>query len=318
MLDRLLSRTGPEAPPDLEVPPDLGAPSDLEVPSPVIDEPTQKLKVILPSVPQRVAARAVIVYEQTPRRPWRLWAFTAVLVALTIGVVLGQAEAFQPVSRGGNAQAAVVPLDVPTPVGPAAVAPVAPITAPLGAAKALVFEVTGEASSVHIASADLGDQLYSIVPIGVSVPPSITGSSRGPRLALARTGVEVRLSAKVFWTVRVAATSSDQTIDMRAGGLAAIELTGASMRTELTLPRPRATGKVTVSASMRSLRVSTVGAVPVRLRLDGGAQTVVLEGKTNRTVKPRTTLTPAGWKTAKIRYDVRAAIAVGSVFADHI
>jgi len=284
MLDRLLSRTGPEAPPDLEVPPDLGAPSDLgvpsdlEVPSPVIDEPTQKLKVILPSVPQRVAARAVIVYEQTPRRPWRLWAFTAVLVALTIGVVLGQAEAFQPVSRGGNAQAAVVPLDVPTPVGPAAVAPVAPITAPLGAAKALVFEVTGEASSVHIASADLGDQLYSIVPIGVSVPPSITGSSRGPRLALAlaRTGVEVRLSAKVSWTVRVAATSSDQTIDMRAGGLAAIELTGASMRTELTLPRPRATGKVTVSASMRSLRVSTVGAVPVRLRLDGGAQTVVL------------------------------------------
>jgi len=303
MLDRLLSRTGPEVPPDLVVPP------------PVIDEPTQKLKVILPSVPQRVAARAVIVYEQTPRRPWRLWAFTAVLVALTIGVVLGQAEAFQPVSRGGSAQAAVVPPNVPTPVGPA---PVAPITAPLGAVKALVFEVTGEASSVHITSADLGDQLYSVVPIGVSVPPPITASPRGPRLVLSKTGAEVRLSAKVSWTVRVAATSSDQTIDMRAGGLAAIEVTGASMRTELTLPRPRATGKVTVSASMRSLRVSTVGAVPVRLRLDGGAQTVVLDGRTNRTVKPRTTLTPAGWKTAKIRYDVRAAVAVGSVFADHV
>jgi hypothetical protein len=90
MLDRLLSRTGPESPPDLEVPP------------PVIDEPTQKLKVVLPSIPQPVAARAVIVYEQAPRRPWRLWGFTAVLVALTIGVVLGQAEAFQPVSRGAT------------------------------------------------------------------------------------------------------------------------------------------------------------------------------------------------------------------------
>src|SRR3954451_5355113 len=140
MLDRLLSRTGPEAPPDLEVPP------------PVIDEPTQKLKVILPSVPQRVAARAVIVYQQTPRRPWRLWGFTAVLVALTIGVVLGQAEAFQPAYRGASAQAAVVPPDLPAPVAPAA-----PVTAPLGAAKALVLEVTGEASAVHIASADLGD-----------------------------------------------------------------------------------------------------------------------------------------------------------------
>jgi hypothetical protein len=300
MLDRLLSRTGPEAPPDLVVPP-------------VIDEPTQKLKVILPSVPQRVAARAVLVYEQTPRRPWRLWAFTAVLVALTIGVVLGQAEAFQPVSRGSAAQAAVVPTDVPAPVAPAV-----PVTAPLGAAKALVFEVTGEASAVHVASADLGGLLYSIVPIGVSGAPRVTDSPRGPRLALARTGVEVRLSAKVSWTVRLAAASADQTVDMRAGGMAAIELTGASARTELTLPRPRATGKVTVSAPQRALKLSTVGVVPVRLRLDGGAQSAVVDGKTHRQVKLRTTLTAAGWQTAKLRYDVSAPAALGSVVADHI
>jgi len=302
MLDRLLSRTGPEVPPDLEVPP------------PVIDEPTQKLKVILPSVPQqRVAARAVIVYEQTPRRPWRLWGFTAVLVALTIGVVLGQAEAFQPAARGASAQAAVVPVD-----GPTAVAPVAPTTAPLGTAKALVFEVTGEASSVHIASADLGDQLYSIVPIGMSVAPRITDSPRGPRLALTKTGVEVRLSTKVSWTVRLAATSSDQAVDMRLGGLAGVELTGASATTELILPRPRATGRVTVSAAVGALKLTTVGVVPVRLRLNGGAQTAVVDGKTHRKVKPRTALTPAGWRTAKIRYDVTAAAALGSVFADHI
>jgi len=297
MLDRLLSRSGPEVPPDLEVPP------------PVIDEPTQKLKVILPSIPQRVAARAVIVYEQAPRRPWRLWGFTAVLVALTIGVVLGQAEAFQPVSRGATAQAAVVPSDAPT----AVVSVPAPMTAPLGAAKALVFEVTGDASSVRIATADLGDQLYSVVPIGLSVPPRMTDSPRGPRLALKKTGVEVRLSAKVAWTVRLGETSSDQTVDMRAGGLAGIQLTGASSLTELILPRPRATGKVTVSAPIGALKLSTVGAVPVRLRLAGGARTAVLDGKTHRKVKPRTTLTPAGWRTAKLRYDVSAPAALGSV-----
>jgi len=173
--------------------------------------------------------------------------------------------------------------------------------------------VTGEASAVHIASADLGGQLYSIVPIGVGVAPRITDSPRGPRLALAKAGVEVRLSARVSWTVRVAATSSEQTIDMRAGGLAAIDLTGASARAELTLPRPKATGKVTVSAPIRSLRLSTAGAVPVRLRLAGGAQTAVLDGKTHRKVKPRTTLTPAGWRTAKLRYDVSAPAALGSV-----
>src|SRR5262245_5371451 len=100
MLDRFHSRTGPEVPPDLVVPP------------PVIDEPTQKMHIIV-APPPKVAARAVLVYDQAPRKPWRLWAFTAVLVALTIGVVLGQAQAFQPVYRGSTAQAAVVPDPVP-------------------------------------------------------------------------------------------------------------------------------------------------------------------------------------------------------------
>jgi hypothetical protein len=296
MLDRLLSRTGPEMPPDLVVPP------------PVVDEPTQKLKT-LPTVPQRVAGRAVIVYEPAPRQPWKLWAFTAVLVALTIGVVLGQAEAFQPVSRGSSAQAAVVP----PPRSPSAATPVQPLTAPLGTAKALVFEVTGQAPVLHIVSADLRGQLYSIVGIGVSATPRVTNSPRGPRLELARTGAEIRLSSRVAWTVRLRSASSDQDIDMRAGGLAGVELLGGSARAALMLPRPKGTAKVTVTGPVSELRLATVGAIPVRLRLTGGAQIAVVDGKTIRKVKPRTTLTPAAWKAAKERYDVTTAAAVGTI-----
>ncbi|MFC7275858.1 hypothetical protein ACFQS1_17850 [Paractinoplanes rhizophilus] len=275
---------------------------------PVIDEPTQKLKV-LPTVPQRVAARAVIVYEQAPRRPWRLWVFTAVLVALTIGVVLGQAEAFQPSSRRPSAQAAVVPPIVAGTVP----APAQPLTAPLGKAKALVFEVTGTATVVHVASADLGDQLYSVIGIGGGAAPRVVDSPRGPRLELAQTGVEVRLTSKVAWTVRLLAPATDQDIDMRAGGLAGIELGGVTARAALTLPKPKGTVKVTATKAVSELRVVTVGAVPVRLRLTAGADVAVVDGKTQRKVKPRTTLTPGGWRSAKIRYDVTTAARVGSI-----
>ena len=79
----LLSRMGPEVPPDFANAPPVRHPGE---------EPTQTLPVIVARKPPApgVAARAVIVYETQPRRPWVLWMFTAMLVALTIGVVLGQ------------------------------------------------------------------------------------------------------------------------------------------------------------------------------------------------------------------------------------
>jgi hypothetical protein len=305
MLDRLHSRTGPEVPPDVVVPPA------------VIDEPTQKLHIIT-APPTRVEGRAVLVYEQAQRKPWRLWAFTAILVALTMGVVLGQAEAFQPASRGGTAQAAVVPTYSTPPT-----TPVLPVTAPLGDAKALVFEVTGDATVLHVTSVNLGQQLYTIVPTDPSTAPRVTDTPRGPRLELDRTGIagtagaEIRLNARVSWTIRVTSASSDQDIDMRAGSLAGIELAGGTARAALHLPRPKGTVKVSVTGALSELRLETAAATPVRLRLGAGADVAILNGKTHRKVKPGTTLTPEGWKTTRNRYDVTTAAGVGSVSTAH-
>ncbi|WP_433306758.1 hypothetical protein ACQP2F_21665 [Actinoplanes sp. CA-030573] len=299
MPDRLHSRSGPEVPPDAAAPP------------PVIDEPTQKMHIVW-APPTRVAARAVLVYEQSPRKPWRLWAFTAVLVALTIGVVLGQAEAFQPVYRGSTAQAAVVPAPA-TPATPSLPAPVVagPVTAPLGTAKALTFEVAGRASVVHIAAADLGAQLYSIVSTDPTIAPRVTDTGRGPRLDLDRAGAEIRLSTKVAWTIRLTAGASDQDVDMTAGGLAGIQLAGPTARAALRLPVPEGTVKVAVTGAVSELRLLTTA--PVRLTLGKGADVAVTAARTRRKVEPGTTLTPSGWKKAKRRYDVTTAAAVGSV-----
>jgi hypothetical protein len=110
----LLSRTGPEVPPDV-VPPSAPAGSPVRT---FVDEPTELLAVI-PPPPPRVAARAVIVYEPEPRRSWGLWIFTGLLVALTAGVVLGQTVATQPVSRPAPAVTTWTPPPPPydAPVG---------------------------------------------------------------------------------------------------------------------------------------------------------------------------------------------------------
>jgi hypothetical protein len=283
----LFSPTGPE------VPPDAAATRS------ALEEPTQRM-LIIAGPPAKATARTVLVYEQTPRRPWRLWAFAGLLVALTIGVVLGQAEAFQPFSRGPSAQAAVVP---------------SPVTAPLAGAGAgaRVFELTGDATTARIVTADLGDLLYSIAPTDPAAA-WVTTRPDGAGLRLAHSGAEIRLNRAMAWTVRVDAASADLEIDTRVGDMAGLSIAGATARASLQLPAPpRATTKITVTAPVTSLSLTTTPSTPVRVRLHAGAGAAVTGGKTRTGVKPGVTLTPTAWQKAKLRYDVTATAAIGSL-----
>ncbi|MGX6607144.1 hypothetical protein ACWKSP_34225 [Micromonosporaceae bacterium Da 78-11] len=294
---RLLSRTGPEVPPDVAATPL----------SRVLDQPTRVLPVVVR--PPTVAARAVIVYETSVRRPWRLWVFAAVLVALTVGVVLGQAVAYQPAGRtAARAEAAVLP---------AAPSPMPELTAPLGTTTTRRLEVTGAATVLRVRSADLGDTLFRIVAIDASAAPTWVDTPRGPHLDVVRTGaagtvgVDIQLNAKVAWTIRLTGGAAEQDLDLRAGGLAGLEVTGGNSRVRLELPKPKGTVPVSVSGTVSELAVRVVTGTPVRLRLDNGAGVTTVDGKV------RARLTPAGWKSARNRYDVVASATIGSVSVDH-
>ena len=322
----LLSRSGPEVPPDLATSSPAAAPS-------FGDEPTELLPVISPAAPTiapKVEARAVIVYEPQPRRSWGLWLFTALLVALTVGVVLGQTAAYQPPSRPAPAlQAAPMPTystppePAPSPSGPAS--PVGPqqFTAPLGATRTQLIEVTGAATLLHIRSAELGTLLFSVATMDGGTAPTILRTARAVRLDLTRTGVaadagriEVQLNSAVRWTVRLTGESAEREIDMRAGGLAGIELAGIS-RTVLDLPDPTGTVPLRVIGAVRDLQIRTGDGVPVRLRLGKGADTAAIDGARPRSVEPGTVLSTPGWRSARNRYDVKASAKVGSVRVDH-
>nr|BFE73449.1 hypothetical protein GCM10020092_067500 [Actinoplanes digitatis] len=152
------------------------------------DEATQ-VHPVVPARPPTVAARAVIVYEERPRRPWRLWVFTVALVALTVGVVLGQTVAFEPVYRQA-AGAGTVPDGSASPAPPAQPFPDAAhrVTAPLGSVRTRLLEVAGASAVVRVRSEDLGATLFDIATTDRGAVPVLTESARGHRLELLRTG----------------------------------------------------------------------------------------------------------------------------------
>jgi hypothetical protein len=281
--------------------------------------------------PQRNAGRAVLVYEPEVRRPWRLWVFTAVLVSLTVGVVLGQAEAYQPAdNRSTSTQAGLPPAVLPSDVvqGPSAAPPgaVTPpqLSAPLGAVTSRQLEVVGDSSVLRIRTAELGAVMFNITAIDQSVAPQLTDTKAGSRLDLTRTGAagtvgaEVVLNSKVAWTVKLSGASTELNVDSMAGGLAGIDVAAAAARSVLQLPKPKGTVPLTLSGTVGELTVRTEAGAPVRVRLAKGARLATVAGKAQQDVKAGATLTEDGWRNAATRYDVKTAAEVSTLVVERV
>ena len=260
--------------------------------------------------PSKVEARAVIVYEQEPRRRWGLFVFTGLMVALTIGVILGQTSAYQPPASAGTNQWPPAAAETPsTPPAPA------PVTAPLNTAKTGFIDVAGATDLLQLRSADLGTQLFTATAAAGTLTPVVQETPEGPRVNIAVSGpglVEVLVHAGVRWTVRVSGTANRQDVDLRAGALTELELAGGASYAAVSLPAPQSRARVRVTGAIGDLRVAAGGA-PSRLRLNQGASAAVLDESARQEPKPGTTLSAKGWKAAKKRYDVIADVRLGTV-----
>jgi hypothetical protein len=325
-------------------PPTAGQPLVDPLPWPNFgDEPTQHLPFVksttagrppplrFPPVPASsatppVEARAVIVYTPEPRRSWGLLVLTAILVALTTGVVLGQTVANQPRSRSASAALAQPVPSYSTPAE-AAVSPPDQssrpagqlVSAPLGSAKTRRIEVTGGSTTLKVRTADLGTLLYRINTLDASAIPQIADTEMGSRLELIRTGApgvigaEIQLNAAVNWTIVLTGGSAEQDLDLRAGGLTRLELAGGAARAVLRLPGPKGTVGVSVTGTVNELTISADKGAPVRVRLGKGAATAILDGTARRKVTAGTALTSTGWGSARNRYDVTTTAQIDTV-----
>ncbi|MET8151226.1 hypothetical protein ACIBSW_21090 [Actinoplanes sp. NPDC049668] len=272
-----------------------------------------------PARPPTVAARAVIVYQDRPRRPWRLWVFTLALVALTVGVVLGQTVAYEPVYRPA-AGAEAVPAGSTSPAQPWPDA-AHRVTAPLGSVRTRLLEIAGATAVLRVRSEDLGETLLDIATTDRGALPVLTDGARGSRLELIRTGeagtagAEIRLNAKVAWTLRLTGGATERNIDMRAGGLRGIAVDGGTAHVVLQLGKPKGTVPLTMTGPVGELVVHAGAGAPVRFRLGGGAGTAVVDGNTHRGVEAGAEFAPDGWQAARNRYDVVTSGVVTSVVA---
>jgi hypothetical protein len=289
-----------------------------------VSEPTQSMPTIPRQPPPVVVARAVIVYQEKPRKPWRLWAFTAVLVALTIGVVLGQTVAFEPTYRStANAQTTPGVADVIQSATPPVTWPdeAHRLTAPLGAVKTRTLEVVGSSAVLHVRSADLGDKLFDIATIDRSAVPRLEASKTSAKVELIKTGetgtigAEIQLNSAVAWTLKLAGGTTEQNVDMQAGGAASVTLAGGTAHAVLQLPPPKGTVRLSVAGQIGELSVRRKSGSAVRLKLTQGAQSATVDGKAQGKVKAGTLSSP-DYQTAKDRYEVAVSGAVSSLVSE--
>lgn len=185
-------------------------------------------------------------------------------------------------------------------------------TAPIDQRTAASFELATAVTTVTMRSEDLGDDLYRIsTAADAGIIPRPVLSQDKVQLNLIPDGdgttgaVEVVLSSKVMWNLRFAGATDEQHIDFTGGEVGGIDLVGGSRVTEIALPKPAGTVALTVTGAVDELSLTSPKGNPVRVQVEGGAQTVAAGARTLRDVKPGSTLTPKGWATND-RYDVTA------------
>ncbi|GIE28648.1 hypothetical protein Ait01nite_016930 [Actinoplanes italicus] len=264
--------------------------------------------------PSSDAGRVVLVYEQV-RRPWRLLMFTAMLVSLTVGVVLGQTEAY----RAGKSRPVAA---APSVAAPSVVSPV-PLTAPLGAPGQRRLEITGAVTTLRIRTAPLGESSYSITGFDPGIPPRVAEAGGGSVLTLSpeavvTPGAEVVLNSAASWTVKLTGGATDLDVDARAGGLATIESVSAVSRGVLQLAKPKGSAPLTITGPVGDLTVRTEVGALVRIRVAKGAALATIGGTTRRDVANGATLRETGWRTAPAKYDIRIAARVNTILVERL
>ncbi|WP_433717796.1 hypothetical protein ACQP2Y_26835 [Actinoplanes sp. CA-051413] len=245
-----------------------------------------------------------------PAQPGRGWLVGAGIAAAAL---LLTGAAVVALSRDGDPGA--------TPSGwspPVAAAPSAPhlATAARDGRTSAGFDLIDGAERVTLRAADLGDTLYRITtPDAGAVVPRTDEQDGRVRLRLDgdAESVDITLNAAVRWDLRIAGGAQVSTIDLSAGRVGGVDLTGGASRIALTLPRPDGTLSVRMSGGVSLFDVHTAERTPVRVRVGRGAGQVTLDGQRHAGVAAGQTFTPASWAAAVDRVDVDAAAGMSSL-----
>jgi hypothetical protein len=190
------------------------------------------------------------------------------------------------------------------------------VTAPLDNRTSASFELLAGANSVHVTIGELGDDLYRIsTPDDAGILPDPTIRNDDVKLQVSKDGdgtggeIDVVLAAKVRWALRFSGYAEKQVIDVSGGQISQLEMVAAMRTAEVTLSQPSGTVPVKINGAVDSLILKSPEENPVRIKVGGGASTVVAGARTLKDVAAGSTLTPKGWNVAN-RYDLTAGARI--------
>jgi hypothetical protein len=263
------------------------------------DRRTDEFAAIRPEVAEDglrpAASRRDVLVQEPPRRS-RL--FISAVVGLSAIVLLGGSIMGMAYFAGSNHTTADAAIQPGSASGGTAV------TAPRGDRTKAAIELP--AGAVHVTIRDLGDDLYRISTPDTGTQPTAQVRDDDVKLRVAddgaRTGgeIDVVLAAKVHWSLRFSGAG-----------------TGAGTgKATVTLARASGTVPVTVNGAVDELVLRSPSGSPVRVRVSGGAKSVVAGSRTLEDLAAGSTLTPKNWATAN-RYDVAVGARITSLTVEN-
>jgi hypothetical protein len=164
---------------------------------------------------------------------------------------------------------------------------------------------------VTVRGTDLGDQLYRIsTPPGPGPVPEVIYQDGSVRVGLGGGGgpasVEVLLNSRVTWQFRLSGGADDARVDLRNGRVSGVDIASGVSSVELWLPRPAGTVPVRETGGASEFIVHAPAAVPVQVRVTGGAGQADVDGVLHSGVSGNTLYPADGWDQATDRYELDA------------
>jgi hypothetical protein len=128
--------------------------------------------------------------------------------------------------------------------------------------------------------------------------------------------VDVTLNDAVAWTIHLDGGATEATVDMRAGGLVALDFGAGVSRIDVTVPAVAGTLPVRMSGGASEFAVHAPAGEPARVALTGGAGSATIDGDVHTGIAGGTIFTPTGWDDALRRIDVDNTAGVASFVLD--
>jgi hypothetical protein len=197
------------------------------------------------------------------------------------------------------------------------------VTADRGGLKTAEFELASGVTTIVLHSADIGGGLYRIAtPNGAGQLPSAVIAGDHVVTQMSSSGVngpsivDIELSDAVLWTIHLDGGSTEANVDMRAGGLAALDFGAGVTRIDAYVPAEPDGVSVQMAGGATSFAVHAPDGMPARVTIGGGAGSATIDGVGHTGIAGGTVFAPDAWPASGSRLEIENTAGVSTFTLD--